>query len=373
MKHEISVTIKPTHFCNMSCKHCFNGEKLHDKSFLPAASACRFLELIAVDYDDIGLTFHGGEPTLAGIDFYREVFSCKKRLSDDLGTVFSVNFTTNGLNLNDALAELLINNNVLINISFDGPHNGVLREHTDFIYDRLCSLKRQGARLRVYCVETAQSVSSLIHTYEWFRGQKLNFKMVPVQPYGNAKDKYDLIMDIPYFVEELMSLYRYWLTDKTCEITFFTLEEFLQIEPNSAFKQPWLYRKLALNPDGKIYPFGRPNDVNFCLGDTKTLDKINDCFESNEYKRLILIIEKYIDKFCKDCKSASTCAGITISSSFVYGSDIDVIKYGCCLADRIFRSVLDINKEVMQDIENGNSEKYAFKVQKRFGGINTIA
>ena len=64
-----------------------------------------------------------------------------------------------------------------------------------------------------------------------------------------------------------MKLYKKWLYDKECNVKFYTFEEFLELEPNSRFKPHWFYRKLALNPDGKIYPFGRPNDVNFCLGD----------------------------------------------------------------------------------------------------------
>lgn len=370
MERDIAITIKPTHSCNMRCKHCFNGEKLNDITFLSASSACRFLELVAAEYRHIGLTFHGGEPTLVGIDFYREIFSCEKKLNEKYGAIFSKNFTTNGVCLDNDLAELLIDNNVLINVSFDGPHNDILRTNTELVYERLCYLQRKEAKFRIYCVETALSASSLIDTYKWFRDHRFNFKMVPVQPYGNAQSNTKLIMDISSFVEALMELYRYWLTDKSCQIHFFTLEEFLDLESKQAFKTPWLFRKLALNPDGKIYPFGRPNDVNFCLGDIQTLNRINDCFKSSEYMRLMSILERNIAEFCKGCNSEHVCAGITVSSSFVYGCDFDMLKYGCCLADRIFQGALEINQAVFKDIERGDYDKYTCQVKKRFGVID---
>ena len=88
MERDISITIKPTNLCNMRCKHCFNAEKLEDKSFLPVSLACQFLKLIAAEYKHIGLTFHGGEPTLAGIEYYREIFSFEKKLYKKYGALF---------------------------------------------------------------------------------------------------------------------------------------------------------------------------------------------------------------------------------------------------------------------------------------------
>ncbi len=366
MKRDISVTIKPTHACNMRCKHCFNGEKLEEKEMLTAENTFRFMELLAKEYKKIGLTFHGGEPTLAGIEYYRQVFNFEKELNGKYGVVFMKNITTNGICLDDELIDLLIENDVLINVSFDGPHNNTLREKTELIYHKLCSLREKKARFRVYCVETELSSLSLLETYEWFKDNGFNFKMVPIQPYGNAKGNEDLIITPDTFVSNLMMLYKHWLTDKECNITFYTFEEFLKLEPDSAFKTPWLYRKLALNPNGKIYPFGRPNDVNYCLGDVRTLENINDCFEADDYKTLMKILEKNINEFCKDCGSKNVCGGITVSSTFVYGSDYEVLKYGCILADKIFRGALELNREVEIDILNGNANKYSLRVRKRF-------
>ncbi|WP_278549281.1 radical SAM protein [Paraclostridium bifermentans] len=370
MIRNISVTIKPTMACNMRCKHCFNGEKLCDKKVLEASSTCNFLRLLAEEYKNVRLTFHGGEPTLVGIDFYHEIFKYQNMLTKKYGTTFSNSITTNGLALTDDLIDLFMENDVLFNISFDGPHNDILRENTDLVYNKICKLQEKGAKLRVYCIETSKSFKNLDETYEWFKKHNISFKLIPVQPQGNAKENNDLIMNPVKFVSELMHLYRKWLCDQQCNIKFYTFEEFLELDPNLRFKPHWFYRKLALNPDGKIYPFGRPNDINFCLGDPNLLSSINECFEVAKYKELISILDEYRSEFCTNCKSSYICNGITICSSFVYGDDYDMLKYGCTLSDLIFRGVLSVNAEVKEDFKNKDFEKYSNKVKMKFNRIS---
>ena len=143
MKRDMSVTIKPTLACNMRCKHCFNGDLAKDNSMVSVESVCRFLELVAKEYDDIGLTFHGGEPTLAGYDFYEKVLEHISKLQEKYGALFHINLTTNGLLLTNKLMDLLISHNVRFNVSFDGPCNDILRQHTEKIYNNLLLLKKK--------------------------------------------------------------------------------------------------------------------------------------------------------------------------------------------------------------------------------------
>ncbi len=70
MKNEIALTIKPTLACNMKCLHCFNGDVLLKPEIIDIQIVLDLLEKACKDYKVVKVTFHGGEPTLAGIDFY---------------------------------------------------------------------------------------------------------------------------------------------------------------------------------------------------------------------------------------------------------------------------------------------------------------
>ncbi len=354
----ISITIKPTNSCNFRCKHCFNGDNIKDKEMLPLESVLKILDLATEKYNEIKVTFHGGEPSLAGKAYYKEIFEYEKKLSKEKNIKFFNIFQTNGYLLDDEFIDILIENKSLISISFDGPHNEILRSHSKEVYNSIKKVQEKGGRLRVFCVETSKSISDLISTYEWFKSEGIDYKILPIQPRGFAEGKDDLALHIDEYIEKLMSLYKHWLKDKENKITVYTLKEFLMLRRELKFKPMWFDRKLSLNSDGKIYPFGRPYDVNFCLGDPYSIKDIDECFNCSEYLRLKETLIDKIDYTCKNCKAHDVCNGTCLCSSFVYGNDPKMLEYACKLAEKTFMNVIEVNEEVMEDILSGNKDKY---------------
>lgn len=366
MVHEIALTIKPTMACNMRCKHCFNGTFMKDTRLVDLASVLRFLDIAAVEFQDIKVTFHGGEPTLAGYDFYREVFRHEEKLFKAYGVGFTNLFTTNGLLLSDRLLELLMKHNTLINISFDGPCNSELREHTAQVLRGIKRVQNKGARLRIYCTVSAPSLPHLRETYEWFKENDLDFKILPIEPRGRAETSRALLMDIECFLDQLEQLYKIWLTDRSCNIRFYTFQEFAKLRRNVQFKPYWFHREIALNPDGLIYPFGRPNDVNFCLGSPFDVEKISECFRSDVYERLRSNIRACTERQCGTCGSFHICRGVCICMAYVYGDDPNSLEYECQMSDGIFRRILAVNDRVVEDFRLGKSRPYNDFVKHAF-------
>ena len=68
--------------------------------------------------DDVRFTWHGGEPTLAGLSFYQKVVRWQKMFAD--GKTIHNELQTNGLLLNDAWCEFLAQHNWLVGLSIDG-------------------------------------------------------------------------------------------------------------------------------------------------------------------------------------------------------------------------------------------------------------
>ena len=135
--NDIAITIKPTLACNMYCKHCFNGEYMNNLERLPLETALKVIELASDEYSNVKVTFHGGEPTMMGYTFYSDFYEFQHKMKNEKQTKFSNYFTTNGLLLDEKFIELLGKNNVLINISFDGPFNDVLRYDTEKVYSHI--------------------------------------------------------------------------------------------------------------------------------------------------------------------------------------------------------------------------------------------
>ena len=355
--------------CNMKCKHCFNGDAFPPSDMLDIKVALMLVEKACQEYRNIKIVFHGGEPSLAGINFYKEFFDGVCSLKQQYGTTFNTHFTTNGLLLTDDFIDLLNDNNVLINISFDGPYNNVLRQQTEKVQNRVFTIRDKGGRFRCFCTLSNESVSHLREIYDWFKNNRLNFKTLPIEKRGYAQSNDRIIMKPADLVLQFETVYRHWLTDRECEISYSTFEEFANLRRYKQHRKFWFERKIALNPDGKLYVFGRPNDVNYQIGTPNNIEKISDCFNSEGYIRYLDALKKIRNSRCPDCESNSVCGGVNINIAYLYVDDLQLIDYSCNQSNILFQKILSVNDGVIQDFRNGNADKYNTYIQNIFASV----
>ncbi len=366
MKESIDLTIKPTMNCNMRCRHCFNGDDFSHSNLLSLEQACDFVEKACLEYHKVKVIFHGGEPSLVGVDFYREFYSKLKEFEKIYGTEFNNVITTNGLCLSDDFIDVLYDNNVLVNVSFDGPYNDTLRQQTSKVRDIIYKIRDKGCRLRCFCTLSKASVSHLKEIYEWFKANKISFKTLPIEKRGYAKINDEIIMSPEELVDQFEKLYIYWLTDQTCNISYSTFEEFAGLRRDVGHRRFWFGRKIALNPDGLMYSFGRSNDVNFCLGSPYDVSKLSDCFETEEYKRCISILESIRNEKCPSCCSNVVCGGVNINIAFLYVDDQRLIDYSCRQSNMLFQRILCVNDNIIKDFKAGDYSKYNKTIRGKF-------
>lgn len=363
MKEKIDLTIKPTMGCNMKCKHCFNGDAFVPTDMLDVSTALELVRKACKEYKKIKIVFHGGEPSLAGINFYKVFFEGISCLKQQYGTEFNTLFTTNGLLLTDEFIDLLNSNNVLINVSFDGPYNDLLRHNTQIVQDTIFKIRDKGGRFRCFCTLSKHSVPHLREIYDWFKDNNLNFKTLPIEKRGYAKNDDQIIMEPADLVCQFESVYRHWLIDKDCKISYSTFEEFANLRRNVQYRKFWFGRKIALNPDGKLYVFGRPNDVNFEIGTPYNIDNLSECFESNRYIQYLDTLEKIRNSRCGKCESNIVCGGVNINIAHLYVDDLKLIDYSCAQSSMIFQHILSVNDLIIEDFRKGNSDKYNSYIQ----------
>lgn len=120
-----SVLVKPAGpDCNLNCEYCFylkkaglfNG-KLHRMSSETQEELIR--QLLEQSSDELSVTWQGGEPSLMGLDFYRNAIDFYKKYGK--GKSVSNSFQTNGLLLNQEWANFFKEFNFLVGLSIDEP------------------------------------------------------------------------------------------------------------------------------------------------------------------------------------------------------------------------------------------------------------
>lgn len=160
------IMIKPVSgACNMRCRYCFyNDEMVRREIPLYPCMSKETLEVLvrrAFAYADnrVSFAFQGGEPTLAGVEFF-EAFVRLVRMYNVRGVPVIKAVQTNGLHLSEELIDLFAREGFLMGVSLDGiqqTHDANRRDSTGApTFERalanLNKMRARGIACNVLCV-----------------------------------------------------------------------------------------------------------------------------------------------------------------------------------------------------------------------------
>src|SRR6185295_10652249 len=119
--------------CNLDCHYCYYLEK---ENLYPKGTNFRLdddtLERYIVQHiqatpkDVVSFSWHGGEPTLLGVDFFRKAVALQKKHLPEGKTIIN-GIQTNGTTIDQEWCEFLAQENFYIGLSLDGPRE--LHDH----------------------------------------------------------------------------------------------------------------------------------------------------------------------------------------------------------------------------------------------------
>ena len=181
--------------CNLHCTYCFYLEK---HAFYPSAKPLRMspetLETYVRNYiaampedETVAFTWQGGEPTLLGLDFFRQAVALQARYASP--ERISNSFQTNGVLLNDAWCDFFRKHNFLVGLSLDGPED-IHDEHRRTAGDQpshhsvmraLRLLQQHGVEYNTLSCVNRRSSADPLRIYEFLRDAGVLFmQFLPV-------------------------------------------------------------------------------------------------------------------------------------------------------------------------------------------------
>jgi serine-type anaerobic sulfatase-maturating enzyme len=190
MASDFQVFLKPAGSrCNLACDYCYYRDK--DSLFPASLSPCMdesVLEAVIVQHRDVSpgpeiqFSWHGGEPTVLGLDYFRRIVELQRQLIPPDRTVLN-GIQTNGTLLDEEWARFLSEESFYVGISLDGPreiHDTFRRGR-----DRLSSfektmhglslLKRFGVGHEILCVVSAANDGHPLAVYRFFKDLGVSF------------------------------------------------------------------------------------------------------------------------------------------------------------------------------------------------------
>lgn len=183
------VMLKPAGaHCNLACKYCYYLEK---NNLYPTAQrhlmSDEMLEQFTREYieaqtmNQVLFTWHGGEPLLRSIDFYRKALSLQQKYAG--GRRIDNVIQTNGTLLTDEWCEFFAQNHWLVGISIDGPQP----DHDHYrltaagkpswkkVMQGIKLLKKHGVEWNAMAVVNAYNANHPMEFYRFFKENGCQF------------------------------------------------------------------------------------------------------------------------------------------------------------------------------------------------------
>lgn len=175
-----SLLVKPVSYrCNLACKYCFYARRSELYSGGRPVMSEKVLEEMISQYMEIStgaasLSWQGGEPLLAGLDFYKRAVALEERYGR--GHIVSNAFQTNGTLLDEEWAAFFRRYRFLVGISLDGPrklHNTYRvtqagKPSFESVMRGIGLLKRKGVDFNILTVVSHANVSHAEEIYRFF-------------------------------------------------------------------------------------------------------------------------------------------------------------------------------------------------------------
>ena len=121
-----NLMIKPAgSLCNLDCHYCYYLDKAEIYGGRQPRMSLEMLEkltreyIAANDVPEVTFNWHGGEPLVMGLDFYKKAVEFQKQYAD--GKIIHDTLQTNGTMITREAADFFSQNNFLLGISIDGP------------------------------------------------------------------------------------------------------------------------------------------------------------------------------------------------------------------------------------------------------------
>jgi len=284
-------------------------ENLMEKSFGYAEGAINF-------------AFQGGEPTLAGIDFFRMVIELQEKHNKN-GIAITNSIQTNGMHLNDEWAKFLSEHKFLVGISLDGPKDIHDLNRIDIqgkgtfntVMKSIKLLERYNIEFNVLIVINRAVERYPKKIYEFFKRNGLRYlQFIPcLDPLGDkhGANKYSLSPEgYGNFLKKLFDL---WYEDLTkgqgISIRYFdNLVQMLMGMPSEACGMMGrCYCQNVIEADGSVYP------CDFYVIDQWKLGNINvegfDEIHNNAVVNRFIKDSLHVDDKCRNCKWVRICRG----------------------------------------------------------------
>ncbi len=336
------VMLKPAGaHCNLACKYCYYLEK---NKLYPTAQrhlmSNEMLEQFTREYieaqtmNQVLFTWHGGEPLLRSIDFYRKALSLQQKYAG--GRRIDNVIQTNGTLLTDEWCEFFAQNHWLVGISIDGPQpdhdhyrlTAAGKPSWQKVMQGIKLLKKHGVEWNAMAVVNAYNANHPLEFYRFFKENGCQFlQFTPIverltrhedgRTLASLADKDEISLSEASVVPEqwgyfLCAIFDEWVRKDVgkifVEIFDCTLANWMGISPGICAYSKECGHAGVMEHNGDVYSCDHFVFPEYKLGNIRDHSLIDMLYgeQQQEFSRLK---HSSLPRQCKECDMEFACHG----------------------------------------------------------------
>jgi uncharacterized protein len=320
--------------CNMNCDYCYYTQT---GRFYENAHVFRMtdgtLETFVRKYIEaapgpaVSFVWHGGEPTLVGLDFYKRALELQKRYLPEGWECWN-NLQTNGLLLDDAWCAFLAEARFDVGLSIDGGrriHDIHRKDHAGGdTYERAAAAARRlqanGVQPDLLCTVTSETARDPAAVYRDLRAFDTGWiQFIPIVRKGpDGRVTSDSVTPEGYGMF-LRRVFDEWANRDIGNLMVQQFAEMIAVwsggQPVLCWMAPTCGRALIVEHDGSVYSCDHFVDPHHCLGNISEASFV-DLVDSHKQLEFGASKESLLPARCRSCQWLAVCGGGCLKDRF---------------------------------------------------------
>ena len=360
--------------CNLRCVYCYYLEKgslsTHAKQTRMSYAMLETMIRRTIEASPgpvVSFTWHGGEPTLAGLDFYRKAVELEQKYLPKGWEVWN-NLQTNGVLLNDAWVRFLREYRFDVGVSIDGGaevHDTNRRDlgsnaSWERVRKSISRLRGSGIEPDLLCTVNAGSEKDPEGVYEVLRALGVSWiQFIPIVVRlmdGNLSPQ---SVSPEGYGDFLCRVFDRWVREDIGRLDIQLVAETARVlaggEAGLCWMRPTCGRVLVVEEDGGVYSCDHFVDREHRLG-TLGREKLSAMADSPFQLDCGARKREGLTAQCRRCPWLSLCNGGCVKDRFALSEDGETGQNVLCAGlRRFFGHAVPILREIMRRSGEGES------------------
>lgn len=301
--------------CNASCSYCFGPNKGETMSSGMLKHVTGFMHKVVNEtgQSHVNITFHGGEPLMAGLALWEQALSGIREAFGDHKT--TLNIQSNLWNLSDETCSLFKEYGVSIGTSLDGPEEiNDLQRGEGYYKNTMHGIKRaveHQLKPGCICTFTPENIAKYEEVFRFFVNEQLSFSMHGTLPSINGSRGRHSLSPETYgnllcMMLDLYVRYRHYIQISSLDQLIISLVE---REGQVCSFKDCFGMFMAIDPGGNIYPCQRfCGNRDYVMGNVLTDPSLEELMDS-PVARKFMERQEAVKGRCGTCKHYTYCKG----------------------------------------------------------------